>query len=421
MKKPQIDCKTAFGYAFIHFSMEVLCFSFLYRVFEGGPLWWGMAMLYDAVAFAGQVPVGKFCEKHSGFRPGLFGTVMLMTGAGIGYFFFLLFTPGRWTTPLQSVYGIDLSSWRFFDTGQKIVIICIFTGFVIMSIGNAFLHISGALVTLRVSGGRMSEPGIFVGGGAFGVVTGRLIGSGSIVIGHISSDNALVLIGIPFALMAVSLVLTIVIDRRIHGAGEEQSAGSVNFAGIGQPAGEGFFPDWAGPELRTDSRVTVILILAGIIAVRSYISNGIPMQWKNTVFETVLLFVAMGAGKMAGGVLADMFGGARVGAASCLLAVPLILLGNDLMWISLLGIMLFSMTMAITLGGIVSAMRSRPGTAFGITTLALFAGTLPVFFVPMPPAFITNILLAVLSFLSAAGIFVCIKDHSCGGLFSAGS
>ncbi|MBR4725428.1 MAG: hypothetical protein IK071_06565, partial [Lachnospiraceae bacterium] len=61
MNKIRIDLKTGFGYAFIHFSMEVLCFFFLYRVFGGSDKWWYIAIVYDAIAFAGQVPVGAFC------------------------------------------------------------------------------------------------------------------------------------------------------------------------------------------------------------------------------------------------------------------------------------------------------------------------------------------------------------------------
>ncbi|MCR5330875.1 MAG: hypothetical protein K6E62_06770, partial [Lachnospiraceae bacterium] len=114
---------------------------------------------------------------------------------------------------------------------------------------------------------------------------------------------------------------------------------------------------------------------------------------------------SMGIGKMAGGVLADLFGTRRVGVISCILAVPFLLLGSNMMWISLIGIMLFSMTMAIALGGIVSVLRANPGVAFGITTLALFLGSLPMFFFPMPKGITMNVLLALLSLLSAAGIY----------------
>jgi hypothetical protein len=48
--------------------------------------------------------------------------------------------------------------------------------------------------------------------------------------------------------------------------------------------------------------------------------------------------------------------------------------------ISLIGVMFFSMTMAITLGIVVSVLKEHPGFAFGFTTIGLFLGTAPIFF-----------------------------------------
>ena len=369
-----MNCKTAFGYAFIHFSMEVLCFFFLYRVFGGSALWWSIAVIYDTVAFAGQVPVGAFCDRHPKFKPGTWGAALLIVGAAIGL------------TALRCMAGDTQKA----DPGSGgLAFAAVIAGFVILCIGNALLHISGALVTLRVSQGRMSETGIFVGGGAFGVVTGRLLGSSSAPV------------WIPFVLMVAALALIILIGRSVF-------SGTTSSDTEKHPA-QGFS---CLHDTAADRPVEmIILILAGVIAVRSYISNGIPMQWKKSVFETVMLYVAMGVGKMAGGVLADFFGARKIGVASCIVAVPLLLIGNNLMWVSLAGIMLFSMTMAIALGGIVSVLKDNPGVAFGITTLALFLGSLPIFFVPMPKDIIMNILLAALSLLSAAGLGICLKDH----------
>ena len=51
------------------------------------------------------------------------------------------------------------------------------------------------------------------------------------------------------------------------------------------------------------------------------------------------------------------------------------------MIISLLGVMMFSMTMPITLAILVSVLKNRPGLAFGLTTIGLFLGTAPIFFI----------------------------------------
>ena len=376
VRKLSIDYKTAFGYAFIHFAMEVLCFFFLYRVFEGSRIWWGIAIMYDAIAFAGQVPVGAFCEKHPRFRPGVCGAVMLVAGAAAGLAAAGFPASGADEGKRIISEGI-VNAESALSSGGNIsgfVYAVIIAGFCILSVGNALLHISGALVTLKASEGRLSESGIFVGGGAFGVITGRLLGSG----------NGSVLI--PFVLMAAALAVVILIDIKMLKKPAADNLCLHNIA-ANRPV------------------AAVITVLACVVAVRSYISGGIPLQWKTTVFETVMLFAAMGIGKMAGGVLADLFGARLIGILSCLLSIPFLLAGGNLMWVSLIGIALFSMTMAIALGGIVSVIPNNPGVAFGITTLALFLGSLPTFFVNMPDQGIMNIILAVLSVLSAAGIW----------------
>ena len=46
-----------------------------------------------------------------------------------------------------------------------------------VALGNAFLHVQGAEITLRVSAGKLAPSAIFVAGGSFGVVTGKLLGT----------------------------------------------------------------------------------------------------------------------------------------------------------------------------------------------------------------------------------------------------
>ena len=50
------------------------------------------------------------------------------------------------------------------------------------------------------------------------------------------------------------------------------------------------------------------------------------------------------------------------------------------MFVSLIGVMLFSMTMSITLACITSVLKKSPGLGFGFTTVGLFLGTAPVFY-----------------------------------------
>lgn len=67
------------------------------------------------------------------------------------------------------------------------------------------------------------------------------------------------------------------------------------------------------------------------------------------------------------------------------------------MLVSLIGVMFFSMTMAITLGILVSVLPRTPGLAFGFTTIGLFLGTAPIFFVKMVDQRINIAMIVVMS------------------------
>ena len=70
------------------------------------------------------------------------------------------------------------------------------------------------------------------------------------------------------------------------------------------------------------------------------------------------------------------------------------------MIISLIGVMLFSMTMSITLAILVSELKNTPGLAFGLTTIGLFLGTVPIFFFKISNK--ANILLIIFASLACS-------------------
>ena len=68
--------------------------------------------------------------------------------------------------------------------------------------------------------------------------------------------------------------------------------------------------------------------------------------------------------------------------------------------LSLIGIMLFSMTMPVTLALLVSRLKKSPGIAFGLTTIGLFIGSLPAFFFTIDSPIINAIVFTILTILS---------------------
>ena len=352
----KFDKYTALSYCFIHFSVEVLCFFILDSFFlKETMLKWGAFFMFDSIAFLTQPLLGMFFEKYRRFVPGRIGLLFLIAGGA----FCLIFRKNT---------------------------VAMLAGLAVLTLGNAITHIAGALSTARVSEGRMSESAIFVAGGSFGVVTGRMLAKTAVPV---------FLVFIP-ALVALYLAGTT--DRRIRGRYRDTA-----FDFMKRPTEHAVVNDRPGP--------VIAVILALIVAARGFIGYGLPTGWNRLDVHTVLLFVFMGIGKMLGGILADRFGARTVGMASSLLALPILLVSNQLMWLSLIGISLFSMTMAITLGGLFSVCKDSPGLAFGITTIGLYVGSVPLFFVQMPSQTICNFLNVFLSILAAVGFYYCMNNN----------
>ena len=115
----------------------------------------------------------------------------------------------------------------------------------------------------------------------------------------------------------------------------------------------------------------------------------------------------MGLGKALGGILSDAYSVRKIGFISIIASLPFLVFGDNNMYISLIGIMLFSMTMAVTLGLIVSVLKKFPGLAFGYTTIGLFLGTMPVFFFKFTDTMSNVIVITLLSVICCI-ISLCI-------------
>lgn len=67
---------------------------------------------------------------------------------------------------------------------------------------------------------------------------------------------------------------------------------------------------------------------------------------------------------------------------------------------------MFSMTMSITLGLLVSVLKDTPGLAFGLTTIGLFLGTAPIFFIKLTTTLANCIVITILTILC---VFIVMK------------
>lgn len=335
---------TGYLYFYVHFVTEIICFFALARLVGDSVILWLTPLIYDAIAFVPQGLIGYISDKYRKINMGIIGTVFLILGL-------LLFN-------ISNVH--------------------VYISIIIIAIGNAFIHVSGAETTLRTSNGKLSHSAIFVAGGSFGVVTGKLLGATNL------SFLFLILLAltmIPFILLA---------EEYLKDNKEEKNLQCKNFN---------------YHNAKIDSMLIIVLATL-VVIVRGYMGYGIPTSWNKTVIQTIILYTFMGIGKALGGILSDAFGMRKIALISTLVALPFLLIGDDLMVISLVGVMFFSMTMAITLGLLVSVLKSKPGLAFGFTTIGLFLGSVPIFIFKITSTLVNGILISILTFFC---VFILMK------------
>lgn len=331
-------------YFIIHFIIEITSFYIVSSYIDTN-LVWILALMYDFFAFIPQGIFGYLKDK----------------GIKINF----------------TIIGMILSTLSlillYFNLNAILVIL-------VLSIGNCMIHIQGAETTLRTSNGKMAPSAIFVSGGSFGVITGKILAMYNVPIPFIIIINLLMLIPIAICNKYVYLI-------------DDKNLEKYNFS-----------------NKNINSKV-IITLAVFVVIVRAYMGYGIPTTWNKTLIQTILLYCSMGIGKAMGGILIDSIGIKKTALLSTIGSLPFLLFGNNVMAISLIGIMMFSMTMAVTLGLIVSEIKKYPGVAFGFTTVGLFLGSLPVFVFRINSILINCLMVTILTVASVIVLSViCRKE-----------
>ncbi len=319
--------------------MEMVCFFFLGRLPFNAEIFTIAALTYDAAAFVPQGLIGFLKDKYPAVRIDLIGWLSLSAG------FVLRFNAMKTVWP----------------------------ALVLLSLGNAALHIFCAELTLRHGQGKTAPSAIFVSGGSFGLIVGRILAG---------TDISWIWMICPlFIILSVSLFAS---KQERIAAEEERRTEKLPY------------------DLHNRLLPEELILAAAVLltAVRAYMGYGIPTSWNKTVWQSVALYMAMGTGKALGGILTDRFGIRKTMYTGILAAMPFLLLGDRIMWVSLIGVLFFSMTMGGTLGILVSALPDLPGTAFGLMTVGLFLGTLPIFVVRLNSYAVQAAAVVICTFLS---------------------
>lgn len=331
-------------YFYIHFITEIICFYTLSKVIGNSIIVWIIPFIYDAFAFVPQSLIGYLNDLYPKINFGLIGFILLI----IGFISFIL---------------LDY----------------LFISIILICLGNSFIHVRGALLTLNNSNGKLSHSAIFVSGGSFGVITGKLLASYNI---------SFILI------LAVGLTMLPFILLAEYYNNPNNNCDKFNYHNKNVNAN------------------LIIILTVFIVAIRGYIGYGIPTSWNKTVLQTILLYTMMGFGKALGGILSDAYGIKKIAISSMLLSIPFLIFGDNIMIISLIGVLLFSMTMSITLALLVSVLKRKSGLAFGLTTIGLFLGTVPIFFIKIINPIFNNVLIISVILICTFIAFKLIGDDN---------
>jgi MFS transporter, FSR family, fosmidomycin resistance protein len=284
------------------------------------------ALLFSLMSGNSQEPV------QFAFLLLLYNTLAFALQAPLGFMADYLQKPA-----VVAASGCLLTAFSLFARQFPIVAICL------AGVGNALFHVGGGTVSLNLKPGKSSMPGIFVAPGALGLAAGTMIGKS----GYYSV--------LPFLVLLMAAGIALVLTRPPEIKRDTDFPANIRYFDL------------------------ILVLLLVSITIRSLLGLVLNFPWKADMHWLVILTLAVFMGKALGGVIADHFGWTRVAVMGLLLAAPLISFGLNNPWLAIPGVLLFNMTMPVTLTAVSNMLPGRAGFSFGLTTLALIVGALPSF------------------------------------------
>ena len=219
---------------------------------------------------------------------------------------------------------------------------------IIAGIGNALFHVGGGIDVLNISDKKATLPGIYVATGAMGLYIGL---------------KSKLFENYMFYGITITLVVSIILLLWLY----KQAKEKYNINNELQEY----------EELSGDKQIIAYCLLV-TICIRSYLGLILNFEWKSNFVIGLITVSAVVLGKMLGGIIGDKFGWKKISSLSLVGSAILFIFSFDNMICGILAILLFNMTMPITLTALSNMMYKNKGMAFGMTTLALFIGAVPV-------------------------------------------
>lgn len=219
---------------------------------------------------------------------------------------------------------------------------------ILQGIGNGFFHVGAGRRVLLDSCGKYAPAGIFISSGAMGVFLGT-------VWKH--KYRAGLLMGLALSLLVCAVILCI-------------------FAGMNKQEGKEDPVRKYKEETGHLVKVSVLMLLL-VVILRSFYGTAVSYEWKNGLLISFLFSCCIVAGKATGGIVADRIGVRKAALLSVGGAAVTVLFSANSPLLGCISILLFNMTMPLTLSLLADYWKEYPGFAFGMLMLCLFIGTVP--------------------------------------------
>ena len=219
---------------------------------------------------------------------------------------------------------------------------------VIAGLGNAMFHVGGGIDVLNISNKKAAPSGIYVSTGAMGI----FLGSKSLASGF---DKFYIII----IILLLSAVLLIWLYNKIKDK-------VVN-------------KEIIVPKLSFNELIAIICLMI-TVCIRSYVGLILAFEWKSNLILAICSILAVILGKMLGGIIGDKIGFKNISIISLTVSAILFLFAFSNSILGIFAILLFNMTMPITLSALSNILNNNKGMAFGLLTFALFIGSVPKFF-----------------------------------------
>ena len=214
----------------------------------------------------------------------------------------------------------------------------------IVSIGNALYHVGGGSLVLSLNKKKATYIGIFVAPGALGLAIGSLLS-----LSKLDFYNWL----LPVLLLIICGLIYNIKTPPFKRDIANRLSSSISY-----------------------SILLIVLIMVPII-VRSLIGLSIEFPWKENKALLFALVSSLALGKVFGGILADKFGLLKVGIGGLVISSPLLAFYSTIPFLGILGAFVFNFTMPVTLIAMLNVLPNNKGLSFGLTTVAMFIGSLP--------------------------------------------